>query len=85
MSILTNKEIGIEKYSLLKVLTEDEMVSLGSWKQSKVKSAENSTTLYNWRVHNQEDSRCGFERLFHVEILPTRRHLLLLLGSGSSF
>lgn len=47
MSILTNKEIGIEKYSLLKIFTEDEKVSLVSWKQCKVKSAVNSITLYN--------------------------------------
>lgn len=47
MSILTNKEIGIEKYSLLKIFTEYEKVSLVSRKQCKVKSAENSITLYN--------------------------------------
>lgn len=46
MSILTNKELGIEKYSLLKIITKYE-VSVGSWKKCKEKSAVNSTTLYS--------------------------------------
>lgn len=47
MNILTKNEIAIEKYSLLKILTEDDKVYVGSWKKCEMKSAVNSTTLYN--------------------------------------